>query len=221
MESTYERQAAAVCDRARANRRMNEHDMTEAVVLALGVVVEMRDGNTQGHCQRLARHAAATGVRLGLPAGDVRVLHRGGYLHDLGKIAIPDAILLKPGRLTAAERAVMTLHPLVGDAICRQLPLLHHLRPIVRWHHERLDGSGYPDGLKGDRIPLAAQVIGIADVYDALTNARPYKRAQAPAVACEVLMDEVRKGWRRADLVGEFIAAVAAYEIAGRAARAA
>ena len=218
MESTYGRQAASICDRTRASRRLDDHRQRDAVVLALTAIVKMRDRNTLGHCQRLATHAAATGAYLGLGAGEIQTLHRGGYLHDLGKIAIPDSILLKPGRLTAAEFAVMRLHPVIGDVICGRLPLLHPLRSIVRWHHERLDGTGYPDGLKGDRIPLDAQIVGIADVYDALTSVRPYKAAASPAMACEELMQEVKKGWRRRDLVEAFIAAVAERELATRAA---
>jgi putative two-component system response regulator len=209
MGFAYEHQAAAICDRAYTWRRIDEQQLMEAVVLALGVVVEMRDGNTQGHCQRLAVHAVATGVRLGMRNDEIQTINRGGYLHDLGKIAIPDRILLKQGRLTREEYQTMKLHPVIGDALCQRLPVLHSVRPIVRWHHERLDGTGYPDGLKGDRIPLDAQLIGIADVYDAITSVRPYKAAESSAVACEELMDEVKKGWRRRDLVEAFIGAVA------------
>jgi putative two-component system response regulator len=218
MESTYGRQVAFICERARAYRRADEHLLTEAVVLALGVVVETRDRNTLGHCQRLAAHAAATGASLGLPGDELRTLYRGGYLHDLGKIAIPDGVLLKTGSLTPEEFAVMKLHPVIGDALCRRLPMLQRVRPIVRWHHERLDGTGYPDGLKGDRIPLLAQLMGIADVYDAMTSARPYKAAQSPATSCEILMDEVKRGWRRRDLVEAFIDAVVTRTTAGLAA---
>ena len=218
MDSTYGRQVAHICERARAHRRVDEHVLTEAVVLALGVVVEIRDRNTLGHCQRLATHAAATGASLGLPGDELRTLYRGGYLHDLGKIAIPDGVLLKTGSLTPEEFAVMKLHPVIGDAFCRRLPMLDRVRPIVRWHHERLDGTGYPDGLKGDRIPLLAQLMGIADVYDAMTSARPYKAAQLPATSCQILMDEVKRGWRRRDLVEAFIDAVVLRQTADLAA---
>ncbi len=204
---------AGLGDRVRSIRRMDEDALTEAVVLALGVVVEIRDQNTQGHCHRLAVHAAATGRFLGLGADDCGTLYRGGYLHDLGKIAIPDRILLKRGALTPAETTEMQLHTLIGDTLCQRLPLLQRVRPIVRSHHERLDGTGYPDRLKGDRIPLLAQITGIADVYDAITSVRPYKAAQSPAVACEILMDEVKKGWRQRDLVDAFIQTVAAREL--------
>jgi putative two-component system response regulator len=217
MASAYEQPIAQICELARTERT-TDNDLSDAVVLALGLVVEMRDRNTKGHCERLAAHAAATGLSLGLSDEDIRTLYTGGYLHDVGKIAIPDAILLKPGRLTAEEFAVMKLHPVIGDALCRRLPMLDHVRPIVRWHHERLDGSGYPDGLRGDRIPLLAEIIGIADVYDALTSVRPYKRALPPAAACETLLHEVSIGWRRRDLVDAFIHAVGEPAIANQAA---
>jgi len=200
---------AGLCGRVRPIRRVDEHTLVEAVVLALGVAVEIRDRNTKGHCERLAVHAAAAGRFLGLSADECGTLYRGGFLHDLGKIAIPDRILLKPGPLTPEETSHMQLHTLIGDALCQRLPVLHRVRPIVRSHHERLDGTGYPDRLKGDRIPLLAQIIGIADVYDAITSVRPYKSAQSSALACEILTAEAKKGWRQRDLVDGFIQAVA------------
>ena len=136
---------------------------------------------------------------------DVAVLSRGGFLHDIGKVGIPDAILLKPGRLTRAEYAVMQQHAAIGDRLCGELRSLRQVRPIVRHHHERLDGTGYPDGLRGDAIPLLAQIIGIVDVFDALTTARPYKVAQPVADACEEPSREAGRGWHRRDLVDAFI----------------
>ena len=148
-------------------------------------------------------------TELGLPAEDLATLRRGGYFHDLGKIGVPDSILLKPGQLTTAEHHKMQEHTVVGDRLCGDLRALRHVRPIVRSHHERLDGSGYPDGLKGDEIPLLAQIIGVVDVYDALTTDRPYRQALEPQVAKEHLRDEAKRGWRRADLVDHFLASVA------------
>lgn len=205
-----QRRVAAVCREARRPRRVDDHELAEAIVVALAVAVEIRDRNTEAHCERIARHAAATGAALGLGPEDCQTLVRGGYLHDLGKIAIPDSILLKSGALTPDEQRVMQLHPVIGDALCRRLPVLERVRPVVRWHHERLDGTGYPDRLKGDRTPLVAQIVGIADVFDAVTSARPYKPALPVAVACEILTDEVRRGWRRRDLVDAFIHVVEA-----------
>ena len=131
-------------------------------------------------------------------------LVRGGFLHDIGKVGVPDAILLKPARLTPAEYEVMKQHTTIGERLCGELRSLRRVRPIVRHHHERLDGSGYPDGLHGDEIPLLAQIIGIVDVFDAITTARPYKPAGSTERAFEELAGEAARGWRRRDLVDTF-----------------
>jgi putative two-component system response regulator len=172
--------------------------------MSLALTVEARDQSTEGHCQRLAHSAVALGSRLGLPSEDVSALQRGGVLHDIGKIGIPDAILLKPGRLTPEEFTQMKTHTVIGDRLCSQLRLLEKVRPIVRHHHERLDGSGYPDGLCGDAVPLLAQIVGVVDVYDALTTNRPYRGALSAEHALEELVAEVQRGWRDAALVSEF-----------------
>jgi putative two-component system response regulator len=133
-------------------------------------------------------------------------LGRGGYFHDIGKIALPDSILLKPAALTAEEFARVKEHPEAGDRLCGDLRALRRVRPIVRHHHERLDGSGYPDGLAGDQISLLAQIIGIVDVYDAMTTTRSYRKAVSGDDALAELDREVKRGWRRADLVEAFTA---------------
>ncbi len=179
-------------------------DSAEAVLRSLALMIEVRDAYTEGHCQRLARYATEMGTLLGLPDEDLQALARGGYFHDIGKIALPDAILLKPDALTQEEFERVKEHPVVGDRLCGDLRALHRVRSIVRHHHERLDGSGYPDGLKGDEIPLLAQIIGIVDVYDAMTTTRPYREARSPEEALTALADEVDRGWRRADLVQVF-----------------
>ncbi len=143
--------------------------------------------------------------RLGLALEDLDTLRVGGYLHDIGKVGIPDCILLKEGRLTPDEYELMKSHTLIGDRLCAELRLLKRVRPIVRHHHERLDGSGYPDGLAGDAVPLLAQIMGVVDVFDALTTSRPYKPAMSAEQACTVLRDEVDRGWRRGDLVEELV----------------
>jgi putative two-component system response regulator len=186
-------------------RYTDDLDSAESVILSLAMTIESRDPYTKGHCQRLAKYAVALGKRLALPADDLAALHRGGFLHDIGKIAIPDAILLKPGRLTDDEFAQMKQHTVIGDHLCGNLRCLRHVRPIVRHHHERLDGGGYPDGLRGDSIPLLAQIIGIVDVYDALTTGRSYKPALTGASACAALRGDVAQGWRDASLVEAFI----------------
>ena len=190
----------------RLKRSTDDLDCADAVILSLAMTVEARDPCTQGHCERLARWAVGLGERVGLGAADLSALDRGGVLHDIGKVGVPDAILLKAGPLTPAEFAQMQQHTVIGDRLCSELRLLQPVRPIVRHHHERLDGSGYPDGLRGSRIPLLAQIISVVDVYDALTTARPYKPALAPDVALAELEAEGRRGWRDVALIAEFAA---------------
>lgn len=173
----------------------------EVVMTALAVTIEARDPYTKGHCERLAAYGAAVGERLGLTGDDLRALRRGGFLHDLGKIGVPDAILLKPGPLTAAEYDVMKRHTIVGDDLCAGLLSLKKARSIIRHHHECLDGSGYPDGLRGDAVPLLAQIVGIVDVFDALTTDRLYRPALSVDTARDHLRDDVQRGRRRADLI--------------------
>jgi putative two-component system response regulator len=189
----------------RLKRYTDELDSAEAVILSLGLTIEARDPNTNGHCRRLAAYATALGGRLGLADHQLLALNRGGFLHDVGKIGVPDAILLKPGRLTPEEYAVVQRHTVIGDALCSELRLLDDVRPIVRHHHERLDGSGYPDGLKGDAIPLLAQILSVVDVYDALTTERPYRTTMQPAEAFAELRSEVSRGWLSGKLVEEFV----------------
>ena len=189
----------------RLKRFTDDLDSAESVIISLALTVEARDAYTAGHCERMAAYAAALGRHLGLDDEAVAALRRGGYLHDVGKVAIPDCILQKPGRLTPDEFAVMKQHTVAGETVCGDLRLLRHVRPIVRWHHERLDGSGYPDGLSGDAIPLLAQIMGVVDVYDALTTRRPYRDPLSVVDACEALRTEVRNGWRRGDLVDALI----------------
>ncbi len=201
---------ARVRSLVKLKRSTSDLDSAEAVIMSLAMTVEARDPSTQGHCDRIASGAVRLGRRLGLPDADISALRRGGVLHDIGKIGIPDAILLKPGRLTPAELEQMQQHTVIGDQLCRGLRLLQRVRPIVRSHHERLDGSGYPDGLKGSQVPLLAQIVAVVDVYDALTTARPYKPALSPAHALEQLHEEAKFGWRDAALVEEFAAMCAA-----------
>ena len=188
----------------RIKRYTDELDTAESVIVSLALTIEARDRSTEGHCQRLAAYASALGRALELDGDDIAALHRGGFLHDIGKVGIPDAILLKPARLTPDEYETMKRHAIIGERLCGELRSLRRVKPIVRHHHERLDGSGYPDRLKGDAIPLFAQIMGIVDVFDALTTARPYKPALTAARAYEELQIEVSRGWRRADLVEQF-----------------
>lgn len=195
--------------RVRSLVRLKHHtdqlDSAESVILSLALTIEARDPYTQGHCQRLANYATALGVSLGLERDDLVALTRGGFLHDVGKVGIPDAVLLKAGKLTPEEYELMKQHTVIGDRLCGKLRSLQKIRLIVRHHHERLDGSGYPDRLRGDAIPLLAQIISTVDTFDAMTTSRPYRPGQSSERACDELLDEARCGWRRRDLVEEFI----------------
>lgn len=179
-------------------------DDSETVLFSLAQSVEERDRDLGQHCQRLALMAAAMGLALDLPPSDILALQRGGYLHDVGKVAIPDHILFKPGALTPEEWEIMKTHAERGERICSSMRSLAPVLPIIRHHHERWDGTGYPDGLKGEEIPLLARILQLADIYDALTTARPYKRALSPDDALNVLREEVAKGWRDPRLVETF-----------------
>jgi putative two-component system response regulator len=176
----------------------------ESILFALAQAVEHRDKYTAGHCQRLAWYGVSLGMTLGLPRPQLLALHRGGFLHDIGKIAVPDAILHKKGRLTEEEWVVMRSHPIKGEEICRPMKSLAGVLPVIRSHHERWDGGGYPDGLRAREIPLSARVLQIADIYDALTTVRPYKDAFTPESAFGVLDEEVSRGWRDPELVAAF-----------------
>jgi hypothetical protein len=165
------------------------HD-ADAVMVRVALTVEARDPGTAEHCHRLSAYATALGRRIGLCAGDLATLRQGAYLHDVGKIAIPGSVLQKRGALSREERTLVEQHPLIGDRFCAAFPALRHLRPIVRYHHERLDGSGYPDKLRGDAIPLLARIVGIVDR------------------AAEELRVEAARGWHCADLVGLFLSVV-------------
>jgi len=197
-------------------RQTDDLESAEAVLLGLGATIEARDPCTNGHCQRLAEYATALGRSLGLDASDLDALARGGFLHDIGKIAVPDRVLLKDGALDREESRVMREHSIVGDALCSGLRSLQKVRPIVRHHHERLDGTGYPDGLRSSAVPLLAQVVSIVDIYDALTTVRPYRRARPAGEAFDVLADEARKGWRDRALVDAFAAVGRAAESSER-----
>lgn len=176
----------------------------EAVVLTLALAVERRDSLTAGHCARLSLMSAEIGKRLGLSSQEICALERGGFLHDVGKVAVPDAILFKQGPLTQEEWAIMRHHTIAGEEICRPIRALEPVLPIIRHHHERWDGSGYPDGLAGDRIPLLARVIQVADIYDALTAVRPYKDAFSHREALSILAEEADRGWRDPELIRFF-----------------
>jgi putative two-component system response regulator len=178
---------------------------TEAVLLSLAKVVEQRDSHTAGHCERLAFTGVALGVAMRLDSRNLLSLYLGGYLHDVGKVGIPDSILFKPGKLSSREWMTMRTHPVRGEEICRPLKSLKGVLPLIRHHHERMDGTGYPDGLCGTSIPLLARVLQVADIYDALTNPRSYKQAYTRPRALEILQEEAGRGWRDAEITELFV----------------
>jgi putative two-component system response regulator len=200
----------AVCEPPPHPREEETTDQTEAILFALAQAVEFRDHSTAEHCERLALTSLALGMAMGLNESDLATLYRGGYLHDIGKVGIPDAILLKPGKLTPQEWIVMRSHPERGEEICRHLKSLGPILPIIRHHHERWDGSGYPDGLRGQQIPLLARIVQVADIYDALTNPRPYKQPFTAMQAIGVIEEEMARGWRDPEIVAVFMTMPAA-----------
>jgi putative two-component system response regulator len=190
----------------------DELERAELVLFALARCIEGKDPNTEGHCERLSGYSVRLGKEIGLAEEQLVALRRAGIVHDIGKVAVPETILLKPGRLTPEEFLVMQHHPVLGERICAPLKSFRLVLPIIRHHHEKLDGSGYPDRLKGEEIPLTARVLQIVDVYDALTTDRPYKSAFASVKALEIMEDEVNKGWWDSRIFGEFKRLVASGE---------
>ena len=182
----------------------DELERAESVLFALARSIEGKDPYTEGHCERLSDYSAGLGQRIGLPPEQITALRWGGIVHDIGKVAVPEAILLKPGPLSPEERAIMRRHPVVGERICSPLRSFRWVLPIIRNHHEKYDGSGYPDGLKGEQIPVTARVLQIGDVYDALHTERPYKRALSQDEAMRIMEQEVQQGWWDPNLFAQF-----------------
>src|SRR3984893_6808865 len=176
-------------------QRTDELERAESVLFTLATSIEGKDPYTHGHCERLSDYSVRLGEHLALSQDQLIALRRAGIVHDVGKIAVPDAIRLKPGSLTAEEWKLIREHSVVGERICAPLKSFRLVLPIIRHHHEKLDGSGYPDGLRGDAIPVPARVLQIVDVYDALTTVRPYKPAFSATDALQTMKQEVAKGW--------------------------
>lgn len=198
---------------ARLKRYTDDLDSASAIITTMTEMIETRDGYTEGHCYRMANYGTALGRRLGLSTDDLQTLHRGGFLHDIGMLAIPDTVLRKSEPLEPDEYELVKSHTVVGDRLCARLRSLQAVRPIIRHHHERHDGSGYPDGLQGDAVPTLAAIVGIVDVFDAVTTQRPYQRAHSVEEAVDVLWRQVNLGWRRRDFVEEFTALVQAGQL--------
>ncbi|MBD2233483.1 response regulator, partial [Phormidium tenue FACHB-1052] len=193
-------------------KRLNEDlDHAEKVLFSIARTIESRDPNTGDHCDRLVSLGRAFGEYLGLCPSHIRDLAWAGYLHDIGKVGIPDAVLLKTGPLTVAERAIMEQHVAIGETICRPLRTMQGVLPIIRHHHERWNGSGYPDGLAGVAIPRLAQIFQLVDIFDALTHDRPYKPAFSLEESLQIIRQEVERGWRDPVLVDQFETFICTY----------
>ncbi|MBD2205408.1 two-component system response regulator [Calothrix sp. FACHB-1219] len=187
-------------------KRLNEDlDHAEKVLFSVAMAIESRDPNTGDHCERLVNLGQAFGEYLCLSRNQIRDLMWGGYLHDIGKVGIPDAVLLKKGKLTPEEWEIMRQHVSIGEKICQPLRSMRGVIPIIRHHHERWDGTGYPDGLQGNDIPYLAQVFQIIDIYDALTSERPYKKSFTLEEALKIMLEETQSGWRNPELVQQFV----------------
>lgn len=182
----------------------DELENAESVLFSLAHSIEARDPYTRGHCERLSEMSARLGESLGLPEEYIKALRRAGIVHDIGKVVVPDAILLKRGPLSEGEAEIMRKHPLIGERICAPLRTFRLVLPIIRHHHERHDGSGYPDGLRGSEIPLTAGILQLADVFDALTTDRPYRAAMPVNAALQMMEEEALRGWWNRDLFEEF-----------------
>jgi len=179
-------------------------EQARSVVLSLARSIEAKHSVMNGHSDRLIKYAVQLGITLDLPEDDLQELRIACLLHDIGKVAVPDEILLKPGALNAEETEIVRQHPVIGESICAPLKSLRRVLPVIRHHHERIDGSGYPDGLRGNEIPIMARILQVADIYDALITDRPYRDALSSEDALETLNKEARYGWLDASLVWKF-----------------
>ncbi len=203
---------ARVASLLRVKEYTDELETADDVLCTLGRSVESRDPYTEGHCERLATYASELGRFMGLGEEEQLALRRGGFLHDLGKIAIPDEVLKKQGLLSAEDWRLMHQHPLIGENICKPLRSLRMVLPIIRHHHEHWNGSGYPDHLAGEKIPLLARILQVVDVYDALRTERPYKPAHTHQQAVETMRSEAESGLWDGTIVAEFVSMLALRE---------
>ena len=179
-------------------------EQAKSAVFSLARSVDSKQNMRNGHSDRLVIYAQQLGESLGFGEEDLQELHIASWLHDIGKINVPESILFKPGPLNAEETRIMREHPVIGEEICAPLKSLRPILPVIRHHHEKMDGSGYPDGLCGEAIPLKARILQVADIYDALTTDRPYRGALPPEEALQTLFSEAEKGWLDATLVWKF-----------------
>lgn len=183
----------------------DERENIEDVVIMLARTVDAKDKYTEGHIERVSQYAVFLGERLGLIEKQLEYLRIGGLIHDIGKIGIDMDILNKPGPLSDEEMSLVRMHPVLGEQICRPLKSLESVRCIIRSHHEKLDGSGYPDGLSGDQICLEARIVAVVDIFDALTTDRSYRQALSVPESVSILREEAQDGKLDGELVKEFV----------------
>lgn len=183
-------------------------EQAELVIFALAKTIESKAPYEGGHCARVSSNAVRFGKSLGLSKSDLENLRIGGLIHDIGKIGVPDSILSKPGPLDSEEARIVERHTIVGEQICAPLKSFRHVLPLIRSHHERINGTGYPDGLRGDQIPLTVRIIQIVDICDALTSDRSYRQTLSLPSALIVLFEEADRGWLDQSLVSQFASLV-------------
>jgi putative two-component system response regulator len=179
-------------------------EQARSSLFSLAGSVDSKQNLRNGHSDLLLNYAELLGRSLGFGDEDILQLRIACWLHDVGKVAVPESILLKPGPLDAEETRIMREHPVIGEQICAPLKSLRHILPVIRHHHEKLDGSGYPDGLRGDAIPLKARILQVVDIYDALTTYRPYREALPHNEALSILFAEAENGWLDSAVVSQF-----------------
>jgi putative two-component system response regulator len=192
----------------RLKNALDALDNAERVIYAFARAVEAKDPYTEGHTERVTAYALALAEKMGLNELERAALKRSAILHDVGKIGVPDDILRKPGPLTPEEFDRIRQHPIQGVTILEPLQSVRDALPAIRWHHERMDGSGYPDGLTGDQIPVMVRIMTVADVYDALTTLRPYHEALSPEEGARILREGAARGWWDKELVSTFVSIV-------------
>ena len=192
---------ARVRSLVRLKRFTDELDNAETVLCTLARSIEAKDPYTEGHCDRLSRYTVSLGETLGLSGEQLVSLRRGGIVHDIGKVAVPEYVLLKPGPLDPAERKIMEQHTIAGERICEPLKSFRNVLPIIRSHHEKQDGTGYPDRLKAGEIPFTARILQTVDIYDSLTTDRPYRKALSQETAIKLIWEETRRGCWDPELV--------------------
>jgi len=197
----------------RMKKYTDELESAEKIIFTLASVVEARDQYTMDHCKRMAHYGTLLAEKLGLDSEQIQNIQRGAYLHDIGKVGVADNILLKHGNLDDQEFGQIKQHTIIGEKICQPLRTLKPVLPIIRSHHERFNGSGYPDGLAGENIPLIAQIVALVDCFDAMSSTRPYRQALEKEVVIELLREDARKGWWETNMSTAFLELISANSI--------